>query len=92
MSFKVIKTVDGDTFEVSPNWTWDGQNGSVVRPIGYDTPELGQPGYQTAKDKLVGLVLGKYVELKNVAKITYRRLLCDVYYDGKNLADYFAEY
>jgi len=92
MSFKVIKAIDGDTIEVTPTWNWDNQNGSIVRPEGYDTPELGQPGYQAAKDKLASLVLGKYVELKNAVKITHGRLLCEVYYNGRNLADYFAEY
>jgi len=89
MLYKVTKIVDGDTFEVSPNWEWEGQEGSVVRPRGYDTPERGQPGYEAAKEKLAGLILNKEVELKNPIKLTYYRLLCDVFYRGKNLAEYF---
>jgi len=92
MSFKVIKIIDGDTFEVSPKWKWNNQEGNIVRANGYDTPEEGQPGYQAAKDKLTRLILGKEVELKNPIKITYGRLLCDVYYQGKNLVDYLPEY
>ena len=92
MSFKVTKVIDGDTIEVSPNWKWNDQEGNVVRANGYNTPEQGQPGYQAAKDKLTNLILGKEVELKNASRITYGRLLCDVYYNGKNLADYFPEY
>ena len=92
MSFKVIKVIDGDTFEVSPKWEWNNQEGNIVRANGYDAPEQGQPGYQAAKDKLTSLILGKEVELKNPIKITYGRLLCDVYYQGKNLAEYFPEY
>lgn len=92
MSFKVTKVIDGDTIEVSPNWKWNDQEGNVVRANGYNTPEQGQPGYQAAKDKLTNLILGKEVELKNAIRITYGRLLCDVYYNGKNLADYFPEY
>ena len=92
MSFKVIRIIDGDTFEISPNWKWNDQEGSAVRVNGYDTPELGQVGYQAAKDKLARLILGKDVELKNAIKITYGRLLCDIYCQGKNLADYFSMY
>lgn len=92
MSFKVTKVIDGDTFEVSPNWEWNEEKGNVVRPTGYDTPEKGEPGYQEAKEKLTKLILGKEVELKNAIKITEGRLLCDVYYKGKNLADFFSEY
>ena len=92
MSFRVTKIVDGDTFEVSPNWKWNGQEGNVVRANGYDTPEEGSVGYEAAKEKLRRLIFGKDVELKNPIKITYGRLLCDVYYNGKNLADYFPEY
>lgn len=92
MNFKVIRVIDGDTFGVSPNWKWNEQTGSIIRANGYDTPEEGQPGYQTAKEKLENLILNKEVELKNPIRITYGRLLCDVYYNGKNLADYFCEY
>ena len=79
MSFKVTKVIDGATFEVSPNWKWNKQEGNVVRPTGYNIPEEGKPGYQAAKDKLTELILGEEVELKNAIKITYGRLLCDVY-------------
>jgi len=92
MSFKVVEIIDGDTFKVTPNWEWDNKRDNVVRPTGYNTPEEGQPGYQVAKEKLKRLILGNYVELKNAIKITYDRLLCDVYYNGRNLADYFPEY
>jgi micrococcal nuclease len=92
MIFEVTKVIDGDTFEVSPNWKWNKQKGNTVRLNGYDTPEKGKPGYEAAKDKLTRLIYSKDVELKNVIKTTYGRLLCDVYYKGKNLADYFPEY
>lgn len=92
MNSKVIEVIDGDTFKVSPEWKWSDHSGSVVRAIGYDTPEEGQPGYQEAKDKLASLIFDKEVELKNPIRITYSRLLCDVYCNEKNLADYFPEY
>lgn len=92
MVFEVTEVIDGDTFKVSPNWKWDDKEGDTVRPNGYNTPEQGQPGYQAAKEKLEGLILGKNVELKNAIKITYGRLLCDGYIDGKNIASFFPEY
>ena len=90
MTHKVTKIIDGDTFEVSPGWTWNGHEGNVVRPRGYDAPERGQLGYQEAKDKLTSLILHKEVELENPIGLTYDRLLCDVYYEGKSLAEYFV--
>ena len=92
MIFTVIKVIDGDSFEVSPNWKWNDQTGGVIRVYGYDTPEEGELGYQTAKNKLTDLILDKEVELKNPVRITYGRLLCNVYYNDKNIADYFPEY
>ena len=92
MAFKVTEVIDGDTFKVSPGWKWNDKEGDTVRANGYDTPEQGQPGYQEAKEKLEKLILGKDVELKNPIKITYGRLLCDVYIGGKNLASFFPEY
>ncbi len=92
MIFEVTKVIDGDTFEVSPNWTWEEKEGNAVRPNGYDTPEKGKPGYEAAKDKLTRLIYSEEVELDNAIKTTYGRLLCDVYHKGTNLADYFHEY
>ena len=92
MSFRVTKIIDGDTFEVTPVWKWDNQSGNVIRPKGYDTPEEGQFGHQAAKDKLATLILGKDVDLKNAVKITYGRLLCDVFYNDTNIADHFPQY
>ena len=92
MSFRVTRVIDGDTFEVSSKWEWNDQTGNVVRVNGYDTPEKGESEHQSTKDKLENLILNKDVELKNPIRITYGRLLCDVYYNGKNIADYFPEY
>ena len=92
MSFKVAKVIDGDTFEVSSSWKWNNETGNVVRANGYNTPEEGEPGYQAAKDKLRDLILNEEVELVKAIKLTYGRLLCDVEYNGTNLADYFPDY
>lgn len=90
--FKVTNVIDGDTFDVSPQWKWNGQNGSRIRPTGYDAPELQAYGGQAAKDKLTRLVLEKSVELRAAHRIDRGRLVCDVYFGGNNLADYFPEY
>ena len=90
--FKVTTVIDGDTFDVNPGWKWDGQSGNRVRPTGYDAPELHAPGGQAAKEKLQRLIFGKEIELGNAYKVDRGRLVCDVYFGGKNLADYFPEY
>jgi len=89
--FTVTSVIDGDTFEVSPQWKWNGQPGSRVRPTGYDAPEIHVAGGQNAKNKLARLILGDQVELSSAYKIDHDRLVCDVYYNGKYLADYFPE-
>ena len=89
--FRVINVVDGDTFDVS-SWKWEGQTGTRVRPTGYDAPELSSPAGQAAKKKLTDLILGKDVELRKAYRVDRGRLVCDVYYNGKNLADYVPGY
>ena len=61
-AFNVTSIIDGDTFEVSPQWQWNGQTGTRVRPAGYDAPELHAYGGQVAKDKLSKLILGEQVD------------------------------
>ena len=57
------------------------------------TPEKGEPGYEEAKRRLSNLILNKTVDIRNPKTIDdYGRLVADVYYKGKNLADYFPEY
>jgi endonuclease YncB( thermonuclease family) len=90
--FRVTQVVDGDTFDVTPDWQWSGQTGSRVRPTGYDAPEIDAPGGQVAKAKLERLILGKQVELGAGSKVDRGRLVCDVLLNGKDLADYFPEY
>jgi len=90
--FRVNNIIDGDTFEVSPQWRWNGQEGTHVRPTGYDAPELYEYGGQAAKEKLSRLILGEQVELRAAHKIDRGRLVCDVYFKGRNLADFFPDY
>ena len=91
-AFTVTSVIDGDTFEVTPSWKWSGQTGTRVRPTGYDAPELHAPGGQAAKEKLSKLILGKQVDLRKAYKVDRGRLVCDVFFKGRNLADYFPEY
>jgi len=91
--FIVSEIVDGDTFKVKNGWKWDEKTGDTVRPTGYNTPEKGEPGYEEAKQKLKNLILDKTVDIKSFKTVDeWGRLVADVYYNGKNLADFFPEY
>ena len=91
-AFTVTSVIDGDTFEVSPQWKWNGQIGTRVRPAGYDAPELHAYNGLAAKDRLSRMILGGQVALQAAHKIGRGRLVCDVQFRNKNLADYFPEY
>ncbi|WP_321423415.1 thermonuclease family protein [uncultured Methanobacterium sp.] len=80
VSGKCYKVVDGDTIDV--------EGVGRVRFVGVNTPERGEAGYQTAKDYVTNMCLGKTVGLdidnaKNKDK--YDRTLAVVYVDGVNL-------
>jgi len=87
--FNVIRIVDGDTFDVSPDWRWNGSSGSRVSPAGYDAAERGASGGSAATRKLAGLILGKTVELGTAYRVDRGRLVCEVFFNGHNLEDYF---
>jgi endonuclease YncB( thermonuclease family) len=89
VAFKVVEVIDGDTFKVSPGWEWQGNTGDTVRVHGYNAPEEGEPGYDSAKSKLKGMLLGKEVELKTPVNFSHGRLVCQVLLEGKNVADSF---
>ncbi|NYB51139.1 MAG: thermonuclease family protein [Methanobacteriaceae archaeon] len=80
VSGKCYKVVDGDTIDV--------EGVGRIRFVGVNTPERGESGYQTAKDYVTSMCLGKTVGLdiddkKNKDK--YSRTLAVVYVDGVNL-------
>lgn len=70
---KVVVVYDGDTFEL--------QSGEKVRLLGINSPEIGKPGADIAKDFLEKLVLGKEVRLEkdSINLDKYERLLRYVY-------------
>lgn len=91
-TFTVTSIIDGDTFEVFPEWKWSGQTGTRVRPAGFDAPELHASGGQTAKNKLSRLIQGEQVDLRTAHRVDRGRLVCEVYFSNSNLANYFPEY
>lgn len=91
-NFRVTNIVDGDTFDVSPGWRWEGQTGNRVRPTGFDAPEIGTIAGDHAKQKLARILYGQTVEFGSAYKVDRGRLVCDVFYQGKKLAEYFPEY
>lgn len=92
MTYTVIEVLGGDRFVVSPHWMWDDKEGNVVHPIGYSAPEEGEEGFQSAKDRLRMLILGKTVDISNQITVTFGQLLCEVRIHGENLASFFPEH
>ena len=84
MSFRCHTVIDGDTFDVTPNWSSHGRIGSRVRVANVNAPELGAPGGYEAKRKLEQHVLNKDVILYGQS-ISYGRLVAQVVVDGLDL-------
>ncbi len=91
LKHRVIQVINGDSFIVSPPWEFKKKKGLRVQCTGYNKPERHNPGYQEAKKKLKEIVLNKEINLKPI-RLSQGRLLCAVYIDGKNVADFFPEY
>ncbi|HEY49980.1 MAG TPA: thermonuclease family protein [Dehalococcoidia bacterium] len=87
----VADVINGSTFVVFPQWTWRDQKGEVVRPTGYHAPEYGSEA-RIAKEKLSNLIMNKEIEIGVIHRVEGVMLFCDVYFQGKNLAEYFPEY
>ena len=96
---KVIKVYDGDTITIAsrlPN-----TDGPIyrfsVRLNGIDTPEIRGKSVAekelaiVVRDALRELIMGKVVELRNVANEKYGRILADVYLDSVSINDWLVE-
>jgi len=86
----VVRVIDGDTLDVSPEWSREGATGSRVRLAGFDAPELGAKGAATAKERLSSLVLHEKVELGEALNFDRGRLICNVYRRGQNLVTHLT--
>ena len=90
-----IKNYDGDTITVNiPNYPAIIGKNISIRVNGIDTPELRTKSpkekqlARTAKRIVKNLLKNaKVIELKNMQRGKYFRVVADVYYDGKKLAD-----
>jgi len=58
----------------------------------YDRAVPPQDAVSLLDDVLSRLILGEEVDLRAAHKVDRGRLVCDVYYKGQYLADYFPEY
>ena len=86
--FDVTEIIDGNTFDVAPEWKRQRQTGKRVRIKDYDVPESWGKGGSEARINLLTLILGKKVELGSEGNIEYDRLVCDVFFNGKNIIEY----
>ena len=77
---KVKRVIDGDTIELS--------NGEIVRYVGINAPDNGQPFEEEATEANAKLVSGKTVTLEYDAYTSDRfdRVLAYVIVDGKNVS------
>ncbi len=74
----VTWVTDGDTIIV---------NDVIVRLLGVDTPELGEPGGSEAKSFVIDLLFDERVDLFCDGWDRYDRLLCNVHMNGRDVGD-----
>jgi micrococcal nuclease len=77
-----VQVVDGDTFRYGAE---------RVRLRGIDTPELNEPGGQSAKQRLEELLRSGPVRIVPFGRDIYDRLVADVFVDGRNVAEMLAQ-
>jgi endonuclease YncB( thermonuclease family) len=75
--YTVTRVIDGDTFETDA--------GAQIRILGADAPEAGFCGASEAKSYLEKLILNKKVKISPTANDIFRRLVADVYSDGRSI-------
>ncbi len=90
-TFTVEAVIDGNTFEISPEWEFGDEKGVLVQAKGYTAPKSGK-GAMAVEQRLSGLIQNKQVELDSPDGVQNGRLVCNVYFRGVNIAEYFSTY
>ena len=82
LSGKVIKIVDGDTYDI----LLDNLTTKRIRMEGIDAPERGMPFYKVAKDFLGSLCFGQVVTIEQTGTDKYGRTIAKTFLaNGKEL-------
>ena len=90
-TFTVEAVIDANTFIISPPWKLDDETGDTIRATGYNPPKSGSNAMK-AEQKISIMIQNKQIELAKPHGIERGKLVCEVYFNGVDLADYFPEY
>ena len=82
---KVIKVIDGDSFQTD-------KRKNPIRLAGVDTPEKRQPGYSEAKTVLEDLIKNKEVTIDTKARDKYGRSVANVKIGRKSVNKEMKKY
>ncbi|GEM_PF-1954443 len=82
----VVRVVDPDTIEVSPSLEIDNEQHSIIGFRNYYGPDITDPHYFEARNKLVRVVEHKPIYLKNPEIVSHYRVNCDIYMGDKDIA------
>ena len=96
---RVIKVYDGDTITIASKLPFNESPlyRLSVRLNGIDTPEIKgktedeKLAAKLTRDALAGLILNKYVTLKNIQTEKYGRILADVYFGELHLNEWLIK-
>lgn len=92
MSPFTVSSVRGDgNLRVKYGWKVGNKKGAFIKPAGCTGAEPGSASYHRNKKRLYELILGKQVQVGEVVKLDRGSLVCRVYYEGRDLAEYFPE-
>jgi len=85
--FAVIKVLTGNTFSVSPKWHLNNQSGNVIQIKGLQSPQENEKGFEKARHLLENIISPETITVKTPLKVSERKLLCNVFFNGKNIKD-----
>ena len=89
-TFKMVAVINANTFEISPDWEYEGSKGNRVRAKGYAVPDTRRKAL-AAEEKLSILMQNKKIELTSPQGVDNRILLCEVHFQGANISNYFPK-
>ena len=93
---KVTEVINGNTIRIFPGWVFRDHEGDLVRINGYTSPKAGALDAQEVEARLSDLVLGSWIEVKNITKFIRSksgpsRLVTDVCLDNENAVGHLPD-
>ena len=92
MRATVIDVLHANSLVIQETWRHQGEKGCLIAFRGFNPPQISEPGGLCAKYRVLLLLMGSQIEIRQMHEVSGDHLICDAWFRGKPVPHYFPQY